>query len=942
MSGAAADRNLLLGIIALQMDFISRDALIAAMNAWVLDKATALSQILQGQGALTESRRSLLDALVEEHLKLHEHDIQKSLGALRAIGSVRDDLARIADPDLHASLPQVSAARGPEEADGDPFRTQNASVGESTSPGLRFRILRPHARGGLGQVSVALDTELDRPVALKQIQDRYADDQHSRARFVAEAEITGKLEHPGIIPVYGLGHYADGRPFYAMRFVKGDSLMEAIAGFHGDLALKRDPGRRTLRLRELLRRFQDVCDAIAYAHSRGVLHRDLKPGNIMLGPYGETLVVDWGLAKPMGQEEMRVEPATITEGPIRLSGQSGSRAETVPGSLVGTPAYASPEQVTGRWDLLKPASDVYSLGATLYTLLTGLAPIQGNDLEEVLRRVKKGEIPAPRSIDPTIPQPLEAICLKALALEAEQRYETAEGLKADLERWLADEPVTAWREPLRIRARRWMRRHRTLVTASAAVLLFGMAGLAGFATVVAGKNRELDAKNLELVGKNRELDAKNAETKAVLGFFQDKVLAAARPRGEEGGLGIDATIRAAMDAAEPGIERSFADQPTVRASIRDTLGLSYYYLGEPALAISQFEPALALRRQSLGVDHPDTINSMGNLAAAYHTAGRLADALPLYEEALKRSKAKLGPDHRDTLTSMVNLAGGYRDAGRIAEALPLVEETLHRRQAKLGPDHPDTLLSMNNLAGLYWREDRFSEALPLFEETFKRRQATLGPDHPRSLTSMNNLAQAYQEVGRPADALPLFEVTMKRMKANVGPDHPYTLSLMNNLACAYRDAGRLDQALPLFEETLKRSQARLRPDHPNTLNVKSNLARTYLLAGKPAQAEPLLREALAISEKKAPDEWPTFETRSLLGGSLLGQHKYAEAEPLLLQGYEGMRARVAKIRAPNKKKLNEAGERIVELYGAWGKEDKAQQWRKKLGEKTAVDKTTKP
>src|SRR5262249_46500227 len=189
----------------------------------------------------------------------------------------------------------------------DSFGTRGPdSVGQASSSGLRFRVLRPHARGGLGEVLVARDEELQREVALKQIQDNYADDQESRTRFLMEAEITGGLEHPGIVPVYGLGQYADGRPFYAMRFIRGDSLKDAVERFHAADKPGRDPGERALALRGLLRRFVDVCQAMAYAHSRGVLHRDLKPGNIMIGKYGETLVVDWGLAKPLDQPEKAV------------------------------------------------------------------------------------------------------------------------------------------------------------------------------------------------------------------------------------------------------------------------------------------------------------------------------------------------------------------------------------------------------------------------------------------------------------------------------------------------------------------------------------------------------------------------------------------------------------------------------------------------------------
>ena len=282
-----ADRNLLFGVLALQMDFISREALVAAVTEWTRDRSRPLDQILVSQGGLSEPRRALLESLVSEHLRAHGDDPGQSLAAVRRW---RRPMATwtVRRPDIQATLTRATGSES--EA------TLAWDVGPPTSQGLRFRILRPHARGGIGLVSVALDAELNREVALKEIRPEQADDPASRARFVLEAEITGRLEHPGVVPVYGLGSSPAGRPYYAMRLIKGDSLKEAI---DGSTARARQP----LALRGLLNRFVAVCNAVAYAHSRGILHRDLKPANIMLGPYGETLVVDWGLAKVIGRAE---------------------------------------------------------------------------------------------------------------------------------------------------------------------------------------------------------------------------------------------------------------------------------------------------------------------------------------------------------------------------------------------------------------------------------------------------------------------------------------------------------------------------------------------------------------------------------------------------------------------------------------------------------------
>jgi len=347
----------------------------------------------------------------------------------------------------------------------DPYATLTVDPRDE-SPGERFRILRPHARGGLGEVFVAQDSELPREVALKQIQSHHANDPVSRERFVREAEITGGLEHPGIVPVYGLGTYLDGRLYYAMRFIRGETLREAIGRFHADDGPSRDLSVRSVELRRLLTHLLKACHAMEYAHSRGVMHRDLKPSNIMVGKYGETLVVDWGLAKAAGKDDLSARGGLSSE-PV-LQPRSGSTSEpTAMGKALGTPAYMSPEQAAGRIDLVGVRSDVYSLGATMYEILTGRAPVQGDSVDELLRRAERGELPRPRDVKPAVRGCLQSICLKALAREPADRYPTAAALAGDIERWLADEPIAAHRDRLAERFDRFLRRHRAWAHAAA-------------------------------------------------------------------------------------------------------------------------------------------------------------------------------------------------------------------------------------------------------------------------------------------------------------------------------------------------------------------------------------------------------------------------------------------------------------------------------------------
>ena len=341
----------------------------------------------------------------------------------------------------------------------------------------RYRIIRTHRRGGLGEVYEAYDRELKRRVALKEIQEVHADDPRSRSRFLDEARITSELEHPGIVPVYGLGKYTDGRPYYAMQFIRGESLKEAIDRFHADKTLLQDPRRRSLELRKLLRADSwTVCNAIGLgAHSRGVIHRDIKPGNIIVGKHGETLVVDWGLAR---ESKSKGIGGSGDEPPNRPSSDESTG--------MGTIAFMSPEQLQAKPGAVAPANDVYSLGASLYNILAGQPPCAGIAPPLVLPIIREGRVPPLRKVRSDVPAALEAIYLRAMALQPGDRYSSAVALAADVEAWLADEPTSAYPDPLSARLARWGRRYRPVVTGAAATLVVSVAALV-FGTVLIGR-----------------------------------------------------------------------------------------------------------------------------------------------------------------------------------------------------------------------------------------------------------------------------------------------------------------------------------------------------------------------------------------------------------------------------------------------------------------------
>lgn len=486
--------DLLLAVLIVQYQLADKEAVLASYEEWKGSKAEAFHEFLVRRGVLQDTDRQLILPMYQALVAKNHGDADLCYSALSSIGST------FAEHREEAGVADATGSWSPSQEDGSSNVSASSEENRTSIPGKpRYRVLRPHAKGGLGEVSVATDVELNREVALKEIQDRFVRDSDSRARFLLEAEVTGKLEHPGIVPVYGLGTYPDGRPFYAMRFIQGDSLKDAIAKFHAEKEGHRTGSERRLIERQLLQRFVDVCYAIDFAHSRGVLHRDIKPGNIMLGQYGETLVVDWGLAKIMGAASPREGSQQIS-----LSSNSNS-APTQVGSAVGTPAYMPPEQATGQLDLLGPHSDTYSLGATLFHILTGRPPFEGQNAAAIIRSVIAGDVPHPRALNPSIPKSLESICLKAMARDPKHRYPSVRDLAIDIERFLADEPVSSMKESLTARIFRWIRKHPTATAAAVSGILVAAFGLMVFSSIIGRKNQLLSFANEQLDERNQEL-----------------------------------------------------------------------------------------------------------------------------------------------------------------------------------------------------------------------------------------------------------------------------------------------------------------------------------------------------------------------------------------------------------------------------------------------------
>lgn len=780
-----------------------------------------------------------------------------------------------------------------------------------------YEIIDEIGRGGMGRVYAARQSELGRIVALKALPDT-GSAAGPELRFLREAQTAARLRHPHIVTVHDSGR-ANGHVFFTMDYVED-----------GDLAqrLRRGP----LAPREATALLHKIAAALAYTHGEGVLHRDLKPSNILLDG-GEPRLADFGLAA-------QLEP--------------GADLTAVTGVL-GTPHYLAPEALRDGSAALTAASDLYALGVIFYEMLAGRTPFAGASAVELPQLVDQRPPPALRYLAPATPPDLETICLKLLEREPERRYASAAALAEDLRRFLAGEPILAQPPGRWARLARYARRHRVAFATGAAFVTLLVAAAAVSTSLALRARRAEQAARAEA-----------RTSKALADFLQNDLLAQASP-GEQPDR--DIKLRTVLDRAAERLEGKFAADPLLKADTHLVIGEVYDSLGEYEKERQHLETAWKIRARELGPDEPRTLAAAAEVASAYANLARYDEAARLLDATLAAQRRVLGREHPDTLHTADARAANLRDLGKFADAEALQMETLAAgrrvhgpkspelflglntlgsirvqqsrlpeaealfreaatiQEAAKGADHPDTLTAWNNVAIALRDQGKFAEAAALNERILAFRRRVLGPEHHDTLITLNNLAGAYKAQGRLAESEPLFHSVVDIARRTLGDRHLETLVFMGNLADTYRREGKLDEAAALIRETLALRRAALGATHPHTLIALDVLGDILLRQGKPAEAEPVLREALTIRGDSDPTGWMAAATRAQLGTALARLGRFDEAEPLLTEGHRVLVANTARIPALRRGVIADARDHLVELYTAWGKPDRAAEWR---------------
>ncbi|MGE3182691.1 MAG: tetratricopeptide repeat protein [Phycisphaerae bacterium] len=726
-----------------------------------------------------------------------------------------------------------------------------------------YSVIRRIGMGGMGLVYEARQEAPRRSVALKIIRPGMFSPQLAR-RFEFEVDALAQLNHPGIAQIFdagiGTAKLQNGveikQPFLAMEFVAGRRLDEYV---------KNHPVDERAALTLLV----SLCDAVQHAHQKGVIHRDLKPANILVGEHGQTKIIDFGVARATGQ----------------LVGQESMLTES--GQFVGTPAYMSPEQLSGNQRDIDTRSDVYALGVIAFELLTGAPPYEltNSSLLDAVRIIADTPPRRPRRVNPKLSKDLELILMKALEKDREQRYSSAAGLRADLIHYLAGEAISARPPSLLYQVRVLSRRHRVAFLAGAAMLAVLTISLIVSTSFYLSAR---DARNQE-EGQRKIAQREARIAQAVNEFLNQDLLASVSPDNTPN---PDIRMREVLDRAAVKIENRFPDEPLVEAAVRETLGQTLIQLGDHAAALPQLEKCVALRKAALQPGDPTLLQSMLSLAEVHYGLGELIPAESIMTSVFAEARKSLGPEHMLTRSAMNGTALFRMMSGRKDGVEELFQESL-AAQRKVDPDDAEVVAMSMNLAIYYLREGRPDDAEPLLLDARRIAAAKLSAAHPYALLAASNLAALYNDRREYDKSIPLLRETLATQQTALGPEHPQSLITANNLGFALMVTRDYESAAPILENCTEVRIRKLSEDHPHTLVSMLSLGKLRMHQQRYEEAEALLRCCYELQVARTGANDVTVGSALFALGDLFdAQFRFEEAEPWHRAYRENMAARV--------------------------------------------------